>query len=466
MRRFLLLIVPVWLAAGCGGANGAQPTDDPGAGPAPPSDVPSMSDQDGGAPPSDTPLPPCKRTVPVSTHAELAASVGAAKPGDCIVVADGQYAGVSIDAKGTADAPIVVKAAHRLKASFTSGIVLSGARSVILEGFSFGGTAPAVKIESSKACRLTRSKVTPASGTWISVTGNSDRTRIDHCDIGGASSSQDILHPSGLTTNTSIDHNYFHDLRAPHTVTLGCCGPTADYHDTGDIAEHNLFVNCRSGAELFSIKSSGSTVRYNTVRACQGDIDIRAGRHNSIYGNYIFNGTIESGIRMYEDDHDIYDNYVESARALQVGPGHEAHAQVKNATIVFNTFVGPVHFGDDSNTTFSNNIVLGKFTISPGANGSAPTTPTYQSNILFMGNGAPATGFAVEDPRLVRMGDVLRPGPTSPAIGAAAGTFAFVADDIDGRPRAAKATIGAEEHSTAAATRRPLTEADVGPDAP
>ena len=132
-------------------------------------------------------------------------------------------------------------------------------------------------------------------------------------------------HPGGLSTNTLMDHNYFHDLHAPHTITLGCCGATYDYHDTGDVAEYNLFVNCMSGAELFSVKSSASTIRYNTVRNCAGDIDIRAGRHDSIYGNFVFNSG-NFGIRMYEDDHRIYNNYVESGRPIAVGPWHEGHA--------------------------------------------------------------------------------------------------------------------------------------------
>jgi hypothetical protein len=410
-------------------------------------------------------LPACRRTVAVSDQATLASALGAAMAGDCIVAADGAYSGLTITAKGNAAAPIVLKAANRLKASFTSGLRMSQAAWVVVDGFAFTGTAPALTIANSQSCRLTRAKVTLGAGTWIVVNGNSDGARIDHCDIGGATTPDDILNPTGLSTNTLIDHNYFHDLGATHTITLGCCGPMFDDHDTGDIAEDNLFVNCNSGAELFSIKSSASTVRYNTVRSCAGDIDIRSGRHNSIYGNYIFNGTQASGIRMYEDNYVVYDNYVESARALQMGPSHPIHAQVRNATIVFNTFVGAVHFGDDLATQFANNIVLGSITDQAGSAGSGPIMPTYQGNILFMGTG-PNTGFTVEDPKLVRMGDVLMITPSSPAVGAAVGSFPFVTDDIQGKPRGAMPDIGAEQLSPAPATRRPLTVADVGPDAP
>jgi hypothetical protein len=406
----------------------------------------------------------CGRTITVANQTQLDAAVGAAVAGDCILVADGPYSGVTIRAKGTADAPIVIKAIHRLSATFSSTIALAAAEYVVLEGFSFNGTAPAVTITDSKSCRLTRSKLQLGNGTWMIVNGTSDGTRIDHCDIGGAPTTSDILNPTGLSTNTLIDRNYFHDLSATHTITLGCCGSTFDYHDTGDIAEHNLFANCQSGAELFSIKSSSSTVRYNTVRASDGDIDIRSGRHNFIYGNWIFNATKGSGIRMYEDNHQVFDNYVESTRTLQIGPSHMIHAQVKNATIVFNTFVGPIHFGDDLSTNFSNNIVLGTITNQAGDNGSAPITPTYQGNILFMGTG-PANGFTIVDPQLVRMGDPLMITAGSPAVGAAVGSFPMVVDDIQGKPRGAKPDIGAEQYSAVPAMRPPLTPADVGPDA-
>ena len=415
----------------------------------------------GGSGPSDAGAPEvaCTRMVMVENDAALGPALAAAKPGDCLDLADGQYLGVGISSKGTAAAPIVITARHRLKASFTSNVTFTGAAWVTVQGF----VLPGFKITDALHCRLSRSSLKPGGG--MVVDGKSDYARIDHNDIGGASIATDVMHPGGLSTNTLIDHNYFHDLHAPHTITLGCCGPTYDYHDTGNVAEYNLFVNCMSGAELFSIKSSSSTVRYNTVRMSQGDIDIRAGRKNAIYGNYIFNGTINSGIRMYEDGHHIFNNYVESGRTISVGPGHDGHAQVKDATIVFNTFVGPVRFGDDVNTVFANNIVTGPISNSVGLGGTAPITPVYKDNIVFPGPG-PQTGFKVVDPKLTRMGELMVPGAGSPALGAAVTSFPFVPDDITGRTRGDKADIGAQQMSSTPALRHPLTAAEVGPDAP
>jgi len=63
------------------------------------------------------------------------------------------------------------------------------------------------------------------------------------------------------------------------------------------------------------------------------------------------------------------------------------------------------------------------------------------------------------------MGEVLALTPSSKAIGAATGSFPFVMDDVAGHPRP-KPDVGAEQLSSAPALRRPLTPADVGPDAP
>jgi hypothetical protein len=65
----------------------------------------------------------------------------------------------------------------------------------------------------------------------------------------------------------------------------------------------------------------------------------------------------------------------------------------------------------------------------------------------------------------VRVGEILKLGAGSAAIGAASGSFPFVTDDIDGDPRTSP-DVGADEHSTATPLRHPLIEADVGPAAP
>ena len=77
--------------------------------------------------------------------------------------------------------------------------------------------------------------------------------------------------------------------------------------------------------------------------------------------------------------------------------------------------------------------------------------------------------FRWENPRLSRAEEV--PGlwclrESSPAIDAAVDVFPAIDDDVFGRTRIGQRDIGAEEYSSEALRRRPLTSADVGPDAP
>jgi poly(beta-D-mannuronate) lyase len=66
---------------------------------------------------------------------------------------------------------------------------------------------------------------------------------------------------------------------------------------------------------------------------------------------------------------------------------------------------------------------------------------------------------------LVRNG-ILRLASGSPAIDAVGGTYSDITADVDGQSRSGAKAIGADEYSTAAVLRRPLTTADVGPGVP
>ncbi len=441
LARSITPVLAVLAAAGCGGAS---------------------DEEIALAATLDAEAPSCSRMVAVSDAQALAQAAAAVHPGDCIIAADGGYRGASIDIAGTAAAPVVLRAAHRGKATFTTHLKLHGSY-ITLDGFVFSAAAN-VAIEDCDHCRVTRSRFHLGGGQWISVSGNSDATRIDHNELGPRNQDGNMVAPTGLSTHTLIDHNYFHDV-APstgngrETIRLGCCGPTYDYHDTGNIVELNLLVACSGEAEIVSVKSSSNTIRYNTIHNSAGTITLRAGKRNSVYGNFVFGDGKDGGLRVYEDDHRIFDNYVETAAALQANGNGNGHAPMKNAIIVHNTFIGTVRWAHDSGTDFSDNVVGGAVSgaLAPGGH--------YAAN--FVTGAAPGGGgFVRRDPKLARAGELLALTAGSPAIDAAVGRYAFVSDDVDGQPRDAKPDVGADEWSAAPAARRPLTIADVGPAAP
>src|SRR6185369_4328410 len=94
-----------------------------------------------GAPPAGDDWPACKKEVAVDNPGALAGALSAAGAGDCLILADGSYGGLTITAKGGAEAPIVLRAKNRGKVTFTGAISFNGAAYVGIDGANFGGAA-------------------------------------------------------------------------------------------------------------------------------------------------------------------------------------------------------------------------------------------------------------------------------------------------------------------------------------
>jgi hypothetical protein len=124
--------------------------------------------------------------------------------------------------------------------------------------------------------------------------------------------------------------------------------------------------------------------------------------------------------------------------------------------------LGGAHPLEPVDCTVAYNILQGSGPLITEAAGTMNTT--YLGNIA---NGKPGitTGVMMIDPKLVKVGDVYKTGPGSPAIDAATTPFPFLTDDIDGHPRM-KPDIGADEISTSPGLYGLLSPTDVGPMAP
>ena len=116
------------LAGACGhqaAGNGAPPAAS--GRPAPAATVPAALEND--------PPPPCLRIVPVAGSEALASSLGEARAGDCLVLADGEYTFPTIRKRGTAERPIVIRAQNRLGAVAASGdLEIADSAHVVVEG--------------------------------------------------------------------------------------------------------------------------------------------------------------------------------------------------------------------------------------------------------------------------------------------------------------------------------------------
>ncbi|HZR41959.1 MAG TPA: polysaccharide lyase 6 family protein [Ktedonobacteraceae bacterium] len=438
----------------------------------------------------------CLRTVTVTSGAALAGAATSALPGDCIVVANGSYTGLTLGRSGTAAHPIMFEAQNLLQATFTSSVVLTGSY-VTLQGFHFGGSGN-VRFSSTTGSRVTRCLFNSTKGGhFIELAGNGNNgNRIDHSELGPQTQPavSEIFVGGGslVAQNTQIDHNYFHDVKPgpnnTNTIQLGISS-AFQFQNEHSIVEYNLFVRCSGENEMIEVKSGMNIVRYNTMHANSGYISLREGNANTVYGNFVFGDGVvgAGGIRMWGNDHVIYNNYIDSHdTALELGSGDPhpvptSHFPLIRPTIVNNTFISEstsavtlsnVRPVAPDHMIFANNIAIdGHGTVMNFQ--VKPTNSTYADNIVHPLAGATAGVTAtpgqwlIEDPRLVAdSAGVQEPVTGSPAIRAgSSANSSLVTDDVFGRARPSSPTIGAVEFGSGG-TRHPLTTADVGPASP
>jgi poly(beta-D-mannuronate) lyase len=289
---------------------------------------------------SFTPL----RTVHVTTTEELMVAVADAQAGDLITVADGDYDTevIQIEKKeGTAQAPIVIRAANRGKARMVGrgGFQLVSCSYIVIEGFSFvhKDINMACRLHHSNHCRLTRNhisirEITPTEQDnrrlhWVGISGNnSHHNRIDHNLFEEKRNSGVMIYTGGSSLESGnmstqydrIDHNHFRNFypgksNGYETIRLG--SSTYSHSSGNTIVEHNLFERCDGESEIVSVKTSDNTIRHNTFRNSRGMLTLRNCHTCLVEGNYFLNDGSQGrseGIRFYGQGHVIINNYFQN----------------------------------------------------------------------------------------------------------------------------------------------------------
>jgi hypothetical protein len=453
--------------------------------------------------------------IRVANAGELAQALQNAIAGNTIVLEDGTYADVPfvIEGKhGSESAPITVRAANQGGVVITGGsyFEVSDSSYIVIQGLSFTNTGhSAVALASSHHIRITRNKFAlTENGTtvkWLAVGGSgSHDNRIDHNEFGPRHDPGQMIALDGngsteMTQYDVIEFNYFHDIgpriaNGMETIRAGLSGVSQLNGYT--TIQYNLFVNCDGDPEFISVKSSGNTVRYNTFINNAGQVTARHGNANRFYGNFFFGDGVKpevGGFRIYGNDQLLYNNYFENMTyfVLDINSGDfdggpnadqytrsdlSKHWRVYRAQVVHNTIVnsttgiviGRKYHADKApvDSVVANNIVW-------NTKGRL-YEERLPSNTLFAGNigygstldNVPRTSDEIRnvDPLLVTDGGLQKLSAASPAIDAAALSFPFVVEDMEGQSRSV-ADIGADEYAAGPVLNRPLTPADVGPDA-
>ncbi|NUR94092.1 MAG: lyase precursor [Kribbellaceae bacterium] len=440
----------------------------------------------------------------VTSLAELQQAVDNATAGTTITVANGTYAvpsgsPITISGRhGSSSAPITIVAQSRGGVVLTGdqSFVLSSSSDVTISGFAFRQSTTLEIPADCPRIRLTRNdfQLASAAGHWLVVRGDDakvDRNVFHDKSTAGVYLVIDGPGTEAMAQRTYILRNYFRDhtfggTNGGEPIRLGVSGRALSTADA--TVEYNLFERCNGDPEAISVKSSGNTIRYNTVRSSVGGIVLRHGNVNRVESNYLLSGA--NGIRIYGNDHLIVNNYVDSVGSAGVvlGSGTErdhyegepSSSRTGNdapdrVTIALNTLRnnnGAI-YGESQRTVPPLDCVIVD-NLMVGSSGALVNMPyldglSWSGNLLWGGasNGNIPSGYTRADPKLVAGTDgVYRLGSGSAATNAAALDHSGqVADDLDGQPRTAPYDIGADEYSTASPVRRPLNAADVGPNA-
>jgi Chondroitinase B len=447
----------------------------------------------------DTETPPL-RTFRVSSLSSLQSRINSAIPGDLIILTNGIYtssATINIDRQGTAQNPIVISADTiggaeiRGTASFS---VNSPAAWIVIRGFRLTHSIGTVQVRAGTShCRLTRNVFQlTGDGRYLLVSG--DDCEVDHNTFQNKSTVGQMfsIHgpgSSGMAQRTWVHHNLFQNFSSVggnggETLQIGLSGRSLTNAHT--LIENNLFVNCNGENEMISNKSSANTYRYNTfLNSTSGELTLRHGNDCVVHSNFFLN---TAGLRFFGDDHQIYSNYFEDCDpGIQIGNGDgevadgaplTSHDRPDRVRVSFNTLVNnnrsvimPGRTGGLGATdlVFSNNIIQTDSGVILDLGGPTPNA-RFEGNIVFGSatNGdMPTSGARRVNPLLTQDSfSIFRLTSTSPAINTAVGSFPEVTIDLDGQSRSTTKDVGADEFSTAPITRRPLTTANVGPNAP
>ena len=329
----------------------------------------------------------------VSTKADLIAQMGAALPGDTVIVANGSYNWGQVsftNKKGTATSGwIVLKSETFNSVVFTGNTYLQfGGKHIQVTGFKFtngnSGANDVIQFRSAGGtlahyCRINNITVdnynsdstgsSNNTGTknggdtlnrWVSIYGT--HNRVDHCTfINKFNGSPTVVvwydstnYPAkGTSTYHLIDSNYFKGrgyLGSNEGEVIRVGTSSNSRTDGYNVIEYNLFEDgVQLDPEIISNKSGFNTYRYNTIRNHAGGITLREGRYCNVYGNFIIKTTTarstQYGIRIIDKGHKVFNNYLEN-----LDGNYNSTSSLRCPIILFN---GSTNSNDTANPAFA-----------------------------------------------------------------------------------------------------------------
>ena len=351
------------------------------------------------------------RDIAVADQVQFKAAVKAAKPGDSIILADGEWRDFQIAFTGTGAAgkPITLTAQTKGKVILTGQSNLRlGGRHLVVSGLIFrGGASPTDQVISFRRDSKTLafdSRVTEvvidgyskpdrrAEDIWVALYGTGNR--VDHSHFEGktnAGVTLAVIRRAGdpLDNRHRIDHNYF-GPRPPlgsnggETIRIGTSEESLSASNS--IVERNIFDRTSGEVEIVSIKSGGNIIRENLVLESQGAFVLRHGNGNLVERNIFLGKKVPDtgGVRVINRDQIVRGNYFEGL----AGSSFKSAISVMNG--VPNSVINRYH--QVANAQIGNNSIIdsARITLAAGADAersAAPTGSKFERNLIVGAKG-------------------------------------------------------------------------------
>jgi poly(beta-D-mannuronate) lyase len=315
-------------------------------------------------------------TVRVADAEAARQAVRAAKPGDIIELAAGEWrdADLRLDGEGSAEAPITVRA-ERLGETILSGAsrVRLGGRYLVVRGLHLRNLSGSkadwleFRIDSKRRashCRFTECALTEDAdfepkekeSRWVGLYG--EENELDHCWIEGKKNrgtSVVVWLGEQDGGRHRLHHNFF-----GHRPRLGKNGgeilrvgdSASSLQEAKCLVENNFFYRCNGETECVSNKSCGNVYRANRFVEVEGTLTLRHGNGCVVEKNEFWGQSVKQtgGIRVIGEDHQILENHLQdlegdgfrSAITLVNGVPDSplnGYWQVKNTVIRGNTIL-------------------------------------------------------------------------------------------------------------------------------
>lgn len=388
----------------------------------------------------------------ITSQEAFQAQSSSLKPGDTLVLANGEWNNFEILFKGTGtkDQGITLKAQEKGKVILTglSNLRMSG-EYLTVEGLVFkNGYSPTGEIISFSEDSQTlanHSRVTEVvidgfsnpdkfnSDTWVGMYGKNNRFDHNHLvgkNNAGVTMAVRLNSEASQENNHRIDHNYFGPRpilgsNGGETLRIG----TSKYSlsDSFTVVENNYFDRSNGEVEIISNKSGKNQFLNNVFFESRGTLTLRHGNGNLVEGNVFFgNGKHHTGgIRVINADQTIRNNYMEGLTGIRFGGGFtilngvpnssiNRYHQVKNTKIENNTIVNVDNInlaaGSDAersaipiDSSFSNNLVVNESSENPFKIFDDVSGITFANNIASQApQDVIANGFTISQSDIQR----------------------------------------------------------------